>query len=192
MQMIRTHLPVPIYCDLHMLMWAVQSDGRRSLRVLPDIASWCGCFDILQMNEEEMSMLAPDSLALSATAMAAGTSCLCVTLGRQGVVYVAAPGFEWLDDRPERGGLATGSRGGAGNFGAVRTALVPAALANVEGDGDPTGCGDVWGATYFSRLLAGDMLTDAIIAANRAAARNVEHRGASGLAQHLRGELSTT
>ena len=74
----------------------------------------------------------------------------------------------------------------------MRTALVPAVIANVEGDGDPTGCGDVWGATYFSRLLAGDMLSDAIVAANRAAARNVEHRGASGLAQHLRGELSTT
>ena len=57
---------------------------------------------------------------------------------------------------------------------------------------DPTGCGDVWGATYFSRLLAGDNLGDAIRAAHRAAARNVEHRGASGLADHLRGKLSFT
>jgi len=192
MQMVRGHLDVPIYCDLHMLMWAVQNDGRRTLRALPDVASWCACFDILQLNEDEMSMLAPDPLALAATAMAAGTSCLCVTLGRQGVVYVAAPGFERLSDRPVRGGLSTGSRGGAGAFGAVRTALVPAAVANVDGDGDPTGCGDVWGATHFSRLLAGDMLSDAMVAANRAAARNVEHRGATGLAQHLRGELSTT
>ncbi|HEX2780425.1 MAG TPA: hypothetical protein VHM30_13055, partial [Gemmatimonadaceae bacterium] len=58
--------------------------------------------------------------------------------------------------------------------------------------GDPTGCGDVWGATYFSRLLAGDMLTVAIAAAQKAAARNFEHRGASGLASYLRGELSPT
>ncbi|MDQ6611968.1 MAG: hypothetical protein M3Y64_06015, partial [Gemmatimonadota bacterium] len=111
---------------------------------------------------------------------------------KRGVVYVAAPGFERLSDRTTRGGLATGSRGGAGSLGAVRTALVPAQVANVDGDGDPTGCGDVWGATYFSRLLAGDILPEAIVAANHAAARNVEHRGASGLAQHLRGELSTT
>jgi sugar/nucleoside kinase (ribokinase family) len=62
----------------------------------------------------------------------------------------------------------------------------------VDGAGDPTGCGDVWGATHFSRLLAGDKLTDAILAANRAASRNVEHRGATGLANHLRGELSAT
>ena len=57
--------------------------------------------------------------------------------------------------------------------------------------GDPTGCGDVWGATYFSRLVAGDKLTVAMRAAHAAAARNVEHRGATGLARHLRGELST-
>jgi len=57
---------------------------------------------------------------------------------------------------------------------------------------DPTGCGDVWGATHFSRLLAGDTLGDAMRAANRAAARNVEHRGASGLANHLRGKISLT
>ncbi|MEO7999020.1 MAG: PfkB family carbohydrate kinase [Gemmatimonadaceae bacterium] len=192
MQMLRGHLDIPIYCDLHMLMWAVQSDGRRTLRVLPDVAQWCACFDVLQMNEDEMAMLAPDPLALAATAMAAGTSCLCITLGSQGVVYVAAPGFERLSDRPERNRISTGSRGGAGGFGAVRTALVPATIAQVDGDGDPTGCGDVWGATHFSRLLAGDMLSEAILAANKAAARNVEHRGATGLAQHLRGELSTT
>lgn len=192
MQMLRGHLPIPIYCDLHMLVWAVQSDGRRTLQPLPDVAAWCACFDVLQLNEEEMAMLAPDPLALSATAMAAGTSCLCITLGSQGVVYVAAPGFERLADRQVAGGLSTASRGGAGSFGAVRTALVPAAIAQIDGDGDPTGCGDVWGATHFSRLLAGDMLFDAIVAANRAAARNVEHRGASGLAQHLRGELSIT
>jgi hypothetical protein len=35
------------------------------------------------------------------------------------------------------------------------------------------------------------MLPEAIAAANQAASRNVEHRGATGLAHHLRGELST-
>jgi sugar/nucleoside kinase (ribokinase family) len=49
----------------------------------------------------------------------------------------------------------------------------------------------VWGATYFSRLLAGDTLTAAMRGANEAAARNVEHRGATGLSGHLRGQLST-
>ena len=44
----------------------------------------------------------------------------------------------------------------------------------------------------FSRLVAGDKFLDAILAAHRAAARNVEHRGATGLANFLRGELSLT
>ena len=74
----------------------------------------------------------------------------------------------------------------------LRTELVPPVAPRIDGPGDPTGCGDVWGATHFSRLLAGDTFPVAMAAANRAASRNVEHRGATGLANHLRGELSTT
>ena len=44
----------------------------------------------------------------------------------------------------------------------MRTALVPAPRS-LGATCDPTGCGDVWGATYFSRLLAGDNLDDAIL-----------------------------
>lgn len=189
MQLIRAHFAGPIYCDLHMLVMAVQPDGLRVPRPLPDVAAWCSCFDVLQVNEDEMAMMAPDPMMLAATAMAAGVSCLCVTLGRQGTVYVAAPGFGQLGDVPARGAIATGPRGGYGSLGALRTARVPAVVANVSGDGDPTGCGDVWGATCFSRLLSGDKLEDAMSRATRAAARNVEHRGATGLASYLRGEL---
>jgi hypothetical protein len=195
-QLIRAHFHGPIYCDLHMLVMAVQADGLRVAQPLSDVAAWCGCFDVLQINEEELSMMAPDPMSLAATAMAAGVSCLCVTMGKRGAVYVAAPGFVQLHDIPRltrhTSSLSTSPRGGTGALGAVRTGLVPAVPARVDGPGDPTGCGDVWGATHFSRLLAGDMLTDAIAAANRAASRNVEHRGATGLARHLRGELSTT
>ena len=75
--------------------------------------------------------------------------------------------------------------------GPIRTAKLPAKAPRHAGPGDPTGCGDVWGATYFSRLLAGDKLDTAIDRALDAAARNVDHRGATGLADYLRGELST-
>lgn len=195
-QLIRAHFRGPIYCDLHMLVMAVQADGLRTPRPLPNVAEWCACFDVMQVNEDEMALMAPDSMALAATAMAAGVSVLGVTLGKRGAAYFAAPGIERLRDLPERRGhnvaLSTSPRGGAGALGALRTELVPGVPPRVDGPGDPTGCGDVWGATHFSRLLAGDKLTDAIAAANRAASRNVEHRGANGLANHLRGELSTT
>ena len=188
-QLIRAHFHGPIYCDMHSLLLAIQPDGIRTLQPLPNAAAWFRCFDIVQVNEDEMSMMAPDPLALAATAMGAGVSSLVVTLGPRGAVYFAAPGFERLADL-RRGGADGGARLGAPALGAVRTALVPGEPARVSGDGDPTGCGDVWGATYFSRLLAGDNLTDAMRAAHRAAARNVEHRGATGLASYLRGELS--
>ena len=189
-QMVRRHFSGPIHCDLHMKVMAVQPDGMRTPRAIPNVAEWCECFDFLQMNEEEMATIAPDSMSLAATAMAAGVSCLLVTLGKRGAVYVAAPGFDQICDIPPRDGIATSSRGGRGELGALRTALVPAEI--VDGAGDPTGCGDVWGATYFSRMVAGDKLGDAMVAAARAAARNVGHRGATGLAAHLRGELSLT
>jgi sugar/nucleoside kinase (ribokinase family) len=131
-----------------------------------------------------MAQLAPDSMALAATALGNGVRCLLVTLGKRGAVYFAQPDFDGL-------GSLDGRLAGAPTepaFGPVRTALIPA--EPVHGETDPTGCGDVWGATCFSRLLAGAKLSDSIAAAHRAAARNLEHRGASGLASHLRGEIA--
>ena len=181
-QHIRAHFNGPIYCDMHSLLLAVQPDGMRTLQPLPNAAAWFRCFDIVQVNEDEMSMMASDPLALAAIAMGSGVSALNVTLGPRGTVYFAAPGFERLHDL-DRGPLAP-------RTGTLRTELVPAVPARDLKGGDPTGCGDVWGATYFSRLLAGDDIRSAMHAAATAAARNVDHRGATGLAQYLRGELS--
>lgn len=166
-QLIRQHFRGPVYCDLHSLTMGIDPSGLRTWRQIPEVAAWCACFDLLQVNEDEVAMLAPDPLGLAATALANGVKRLFVTMGKSGVVY-----FE-----------------DAGTGRPLRTALVPASEARVSGAGDPTGCGDVWGATYFSRELAGDTLEAAMRRACDAAARNVEHRGASGLAHHLRGEL---
>ena len=166
-QLLRQQFKGPIYCDLHALMMTLEANGLRTMQPLPEVAAWCSCFDQMQVNEEEMGMLASDPMALAATALGAGVQTLFVTLGKRGVVY-----FE---------------NAGAGR--PLRTELVAASPARVDAGGDPTGCGDVWGATYFSRSLAGDRLSVAMRAACDAAARNVEHKGASGLAHHLRGEL---
>jgi hypothetical protein len=180
-KLIRQNFRGPMYCDLHMLTWAVQPSGLRTLRPLPNVAEWCSCFDLLQMNEDEMAMMAPDPMALAATALANGVRSLTVTLGKRGAVYFAPSDFERLADldRPRPLGAS---------LGPLRTALVP--VSHIADDGDPTGCGDVWGSTYFSRLLAGDPMGVAILAAHAAAAKNVTHRGATGLANHLRGTIS--
>lgn len=166
-QLVRQHFKGPIYCDLHSLTLGLEPGGLRTWRQIPEVEAWCACFDLLQVNEDEVAMLAADPLALAATALASGVQRLFVTMGKRGVVYFEDAGV----GRP------------------LRTALVPASVARVDGPGDPTGCGDVWGATYFSRAVAGDTLEVAMRRAMDAAARNVEHRGASGLAHHLRGEL---
>jgi hypothetical protein len=181
-RLLRQQFRGPIYCDLHMMVMAVRPDGRREIEPLAHVADWCSCFDLLQVNEDEAGAMASEPMALAATALGAGVSALMVTLAGRGVVYFAAPGFERLADlsRPSSLGATTGP---------VRTALV--AQQSAVAGGDPTGCGDVWGATNFSRLLAGDNLVDALRAAHGAEARNVEQRGATGLDRHLRGELIT-
>jgi len=184
-QLLRQHYRGPIYCDLHSLVLAVQPNGLRTLQPLPNVGAWCRCFDLIQVNEDEMRMMAPDPLALAATALAQGVRCLTVTLGKRGVAYFADASFDRL------GTPSTAHHLGAAT-GPIRTELVPPVPTRTHSGGDPTGCGDVWGATYFSRLVAGDKFTDAMRAAQRAAARNVEHRGATGLAHYLRGELSPT
>ncbi len=71
----------------------------------------------------------------------------------------------------------------------MKTALIAPEGGRV--DGDPTGCGDVFGGTMVAQLLLGAPLEAAIRAANRAARLNVTYRGATGLQQHLRGALQT-
>lgn len=180
MQLIRRHFRGPIYCDLHSLFLGIHADGTRFPRPISTPEAWFECADFVQVNESEMSMMAPDPMALAARAMGTNVRSLVVTLGKRGAVYVVAPGFETLADlrKPPA-------------FGAVRTALLPAEPAAVN-PGDPTGCGDVLGATYFSRLLAGDTFGVALRAGIHAASRNVAYRGAAGLASYLRGELLRT
>ena len=181
LRLIRRHFPGPIYLDMHSLLLGIQPDGTRFPQAIADPAAWFACADLVQVNEQEMSLMAPDPMALAATAMREGVQSLIVTLGKRGVVYVLAPGFDRLDDL---------RRDSDRRIGTVRTALVGA--EQVDAPGDPTGCGDVFGATYFSRLLTGDTFAVALQAAIRAASRNVSFRGAGGLAAFLRGELLRT
>jgi hypothetical protein len=182
----------PIYADLHSLFLGMQGDGVRILRPLPDAPSWFGCFDVIQVNEDEMSQLGPDPLTLAAGMLSAGVSTLVVTLGPKGAVYVTdgRSVSRYVGTSVEIPGVfPTYRRTDLPSQPTVSTTLVPAPI--VDGFPDPTGCGDVFGAAVFSRLLAGEPIHDAVVAGNLAAARNVTFRGATGLASHLRGELVT-
>jgi hypothetical protein len=187
-QALRQGFKGPIYADLHSLFLGMQQDGIRVLQPLPDASTWFGCFDFVQLNEDEMQQLTPDPLTLAAGALGAGVSLLTVTLGPRGVAYVAAPGFDGLAG--QRGSGEAGKQEGRNSnvSSAIRSALIKAPLVETL---DPTGCGDVFGAAAFARLLAGDRVEAALQHATGLAARNAGFRGASGLSRHLRGELVT-
>ncbi len=167
----------PIYADLHSLLLGMGQDGSRTLQPLPNAASWFRSFDLVQLNEDEMRQLGTDPLAVATQALAAGVAALIVTLGAKGTAFVARPGFQ---------DLAGGREGGQAGGLTVKTALVAAEPIEAL---DPTGCGDVFGATVFAHLLGGLELETAVRLGNQAAARNAGYRGATGLARHLRGAL---
>jgi hypothetical protein len=168
-QALRQAFQGPIYADLHSLLLGLPQDGMRTLRPLHDPAAWLGCFDVVQMNEDEMSQFGPDPMAVAAGAMAAGVRLLVVTLGQRGAVY-----------------FSSGSQNHWTAGGPIRTALVPAPPVDAI---DPTGCGDVFGAALCAALLRGLPVEEAVTAANRLAARNASLRGATGLGRLLRGGL---
>lgn len=188
---VRIGFPGPIHADLHSLLLGVGPGGQRVHEPLLAWRDWLRCFDVVQVNEDELGWLADawggDPWRFTAEVVGDAPRLLLVTLAERGAAYVASPAF-----RPDPltwrvGGLA--SLPPIGVSGAARSGRVP--VDRARSGGDPTGCGDVWGATCFSRLLAGDGLEDALGAANRAASRNVEHRGTSGLHLFLQGRIDS-
>ena len=189
-QALRANFTGPIYADVHSLLLGVGAGGMRVPRPLESWSEWLRCFDAVQLNEDELAILARawgDPWLFAAQVVGDAPRLLLVTLGDRGAAYFAAAG---LDPDPRTWArapvLAPGMAPGAGT---VQTRHVPPGL--VPREGDPTGCGDVWGASFFASLLAQQDLETAMRRANAAAGRNVEHRGATGLHHHLQGRIGT-
>ena len=190
-QQLRLSFDGPIYADLHSIFLGIGPDGTRVPRPFASWREWLRCFDVVQVNEDELIMLAGawggDPWRFAAEMVGDDLRLLLVTLGQRGSAYVASPSLvdapmSWRARGIQRPALVrTG--------GATRTEHIAVRGGALEGD--PTGCGDVWGATCCIQLFTGRPLTAAIAAANEAAARNVQHRGATGLDLHLSGKLGT-
>ncbi|MFN2571842.1 MAG: carbohydrate kinase family protein [Gemmatimonadales bacterium] len=166
-QLLRRGFSRFLYADLHSLFLGREPNGMRVLRTLPHAPDWFGCFDVVQLNEDEMGQLGPDPLAIAADALRQGCATLCVTLGPRGAAYF------------------TGTP--------IRTARVPAPAIHQPSfrqDIDPTGCGDVFGGTVVAALVSGAALEDALRMGTQHGTRNLSHRGATGLRDHLMGKLS--
>ena len=156
-----------IYADLHSLFLAKQSDGTRIPQPLPQAPAWFSCFNVIQLNEDEMAQLGPDPLVIAAEALRQGCTAVCVTLGPRGAAYF------------------TGNP--------IRTARIPVPPVHppaVPTATDPTGCGDVFGGAAVAALLGGASIEDAVRTGTQLGTRNLGHRGATGLRDHLMGKLS--
>lgn len=177
---LRSHFHGPIFADLHSLFLALDDQGRRSPRTLPDAKRWLHAFDAVQVNEGEFHLLSGgdgDPWHWAEQAVQSDLSLIAVTLEDRGAAYAAAPGFasdpfHWFRFRGRAAHNLPAKIGGVEQrSGAIR--------------GDSTGCGDVWGSVLFARLLAGEPLEGAMEQANGMAARKLGHSGADGLAAHL-------
>lgn len=167
-QLLRRGFPHFIYTDLHSLFLDREANGMRVRRSLPQAPAWFGCFDVIQVNEDEMAQLGPDPLVVAADAMREGCATVCVTLGPRGAVY-----FTGRDP--------------------IRTARIPAPPVHqtiTPGVHDPTGSGDVLGGATAATLLSGATIEDALRIGTQLGTRNLSHRGATGLRDHLMGKLS--
>ena len=181
-QRLRREFKGPIYADIHSLMLAKGPHGERTLQPLKRWEEWLSCFDIVQVNESELKVLSADwgdAWAFAADVVGRTTGLLLVTLGPAGAAYVAAESALPLRRERERATATSGL---------VRTGRLK--VEPVQ-EGDPTGCGDVWGITVFLGLIEGLAVEVAIRRANAVARANVAHRGTSGLSRYLRREVAS-
>jgi sugar/nucleoside kinase (ribokinase family) len=160
---LRSALSGPIYADLHSLFLAPPSAGPRRPRPLPDWRVWVSCFDVVQLNETELGLIAGRGSCdeVLGEILRHGPAIVIVTLGGAGVRYAisadAPARLPWSGDAM----LAPRSGHVAPPFGAL--------------EGDPTGCGDVCGAAFFAGLLAGLPVEDALGRAQILAAVKMLH-----------------
>ena len=84
----------PIYVDLHSLFLGVDASGMRVPEALADVTGWFSCFDIVQLNEDEMRLVGDNPVEVAARALASGVRLFIVTLGERGAVYYSAGDFD--------------------------------------------------------------------------------------------------
>ena len=176
-QFLRHAFKGPIYADLHSLFLGIASDGLRIHQTIPQADLWMSCFDVVQINQDELALLGPDPMGVAARALAVGVRTLVVTLGAEGAVHFSTPSVDLFKTRRS-----------PPISGPIRTSRIPVEQT-LEG-GDPTGCGDVFGGTLVGELLRGVDIEAALRKANALARRNLTLRGATNLHYHLRGEIA--
>lgn len=142
LQTVRAGYRGVLQLDVHSLTLDIAAGGLRVLRLPDRWREWVACADWVQMNETEALLLGEGEKpeALARRVLELGPQGALVTLGAEGCLAA------WRDG------------------GATRTLRLPAAAH--PSTAYPTGCGDVFGATFAYARLRGAGVPESIELAN--------------------------
>ncbi len=148
----------PIHFDYHSLTLGVNGNNERFRRPLENWRRWGFMTDTIQMNEDEIRGLSGEAMSEEQTAghlLTLSVRAVLITRGERGVAV-------YSNDRKRL----------------TRTDIPGLA---VNGGGEPTGCGDVFGAAFhYCFIKTSDLIASAEFA-NRTAAAKVLLRGSDHL-----------
>jgi sugar/nucleoside kinase (ribokinase family) len=151
----RTH----IHLDLHNIVMQRMPDGKRVRGPREDYLAWSNCADTVQMNEDEANVIDPEVRNRGRLAER-----ILGTNARALVISLAENGLSLYEKRN----------------GKVHEHFFPPRTTSIV---DPTGSGDVFGATFLHSILLGKSYADAAEAGIEMAVKKV---GVAGPRQLLK------
>jgi len=136
-QTLRKNYTGIIYADIHSLARGINSDGERHFRLIPDIAKWLSCFDVVQVNENELYTLSGNKTEreIARFVLEHGVKIVIVTKGELGA------------------GVYTFSEG------ELSYIFISAEKVSVN---NSVGCGDIFGAFFFYYYVDGENIFQAL------------------------------
>ncbi|MCU0452456.1 MAG: carbohydrate kinase family protein [Bacteroidetes bacterium] len=163
---------IPIHFDFHSLTLGIDPQARRFRRPLTDWRRWCFMLHSIQMSEEEAAGLSAeryDEPTLINQLMPLMVQALLITRSDRGATLITQDVHKRLTRHD-----------------------IPGVSVNTQ---DATGCGDVFGAAYFSSVVSGASHLEAATKANAAAAAHAATPAAGklvALVDHLRPTAART
>jgi sugar/nucleoside kinase (ribokinase family) len=148
----------PVYMDVHSLTLGVNADDTRFHRPVELWRRWLFMLHGAQMNEEEAAVLAAEKLTeenLAKHTLALNTTVLIITRGDRGCTA-------YIDEKKH-----------------IHKTDVEAADAGPATD--PTGCGDVFAASYCAHYLSSRDVAESVRFANKVAAHKAAMIGSTDI-----------